>query len=61
MLSVFSGVAAVAASVGSLWYLKPRNGVVHPLVTKPFFDSSIVIVIVGVFAVGIALIIAGVY
>ena len=56
-----SGVVAVGASGAGLWYLMPRNGVVHPLVTKPFFDSSVVIVIMGVFAVGLALIISGIY
>lgn len=61
MLSIFSGVVAVGASGANLWYLKPRNGVVHPLVTKPFLDSLIVVAITGMFAFGVALIISGIY
>ena len=59
MLSALSGVVAVAGSVAGFWYFRPRNGVVHPLVTKPFMDSFIVIAFLGVFAVGIALVVNG--
>jgi hypothetical protein len=61
MLHITSGVAAVAASFGGMWYFKPRRGVVHPLVTKPFFGSTIVIIMMGVFAMGVAMIIDGFY
>ncbi len=60
MLSILSGAVAVGVSGAGLWYFKPRNGVVHPLVTKPFLDSLIVIVIISFFSVGVALIISGI-
>jgi hypothetical protein len=59
MLSIVSGVVAIGASGASLWYFKPRHGVVHPLVQKPFVETFLSIAIMGVFAVGIALILDG--
>jgi hypothetical protein len=61
MLSILSGLVAVGASGAGLWYFKPRGGAVHPLVVKPFFDSFIAIAIMSVFAVGVALILDGLY
>lgn len=61
MLSVLSGVVAVGASGAGLWYFKPRHGRVHPLVVMPFFDSFVAIGIMGLFALGIALILDGIY
>ena len=61
MLSILSGVVAVGASGAGLWYFRPRAGVVHPLVLKPFFDSFVAIAIMSVFAVGVALILDGMY
>jgi hypothetical protein len=61
MLSIVSGVVAIGASGASLWYFKPRDGVVHPLVLKPLFETFLAIAIMGVFAVGVALILDGIY
>ncbi len=59
MLSVMSGLVVSSAGGAALWYLKPRNGVVHPLVLKPFLDSLIPIGIVTALGFGVALIVAG--
>ncbi|MEJ2435975.1 MAG: hypothetical protein P8Y53_23600 [Pseudolabrys sp.] len=58
MLSVVSGAVLVAVSGTGLWYFMPRNGMVHPWVTKPVLDSLIVITIIGIAAVGLALIVS---
>ena len=60
MVSVISGLIIGGAGGAALWYLKPRNGVVHPLVVKPLLDSLIPIGIVTALGFGIALIVAGV-
>ena len=57
MLSIISGLIAVGASGAGLWFFMPRNGVVHPLARKPFFDSFITVVIMTVFVIGVALIV----
>ena len=59
MLSVISGLVVGGAGGTALWYLKPRNGVPHPLVVKPFLESLIPIAIVTALGFGIALIVAG--
>ncbi len=59
MFSVISGLVVSGAGGAALWYLKPRNAVVHPLVVKPFLDSLIPVGIVTAIAFGIALIVAG--
>ncbi len=59
MISVISGLVVSSAGGAALWYLKPRNGVVHPLVVKPLLDSLIPIGIVSALGFGIALIVAG--
>ena len=56
MLSIVSGLVAVGASGAGLWYFMPRNGVVHPLARRPFFDSFVTVVIMTVFVIGVALI-----
>ena len=61
MLSILSGAVAVGASAAGFWYLKPRNGIVHPLVTRSFFDSFSVIAIMSLFAIGVALILSGIF
>lgn len=48
------------AGVGALWYCKPRNGQVHPLVTKPLLDWLIPVLIITAFAIGGSLVISGV-
>jgi hypothetical protein len=59
MLSVFSGTVLVAAGGTTFWWFTPRNGAVHPMVLKPFFDSTLTIAVMGVLALGIALVISG--
>jgi hypothetical protein len=59
MLSVLSGAVLVAAGSTTLWVFKPRNGMVHPMVLRPFFDTTIAIAVVGVTALGIALLVSG--
>ncbi len=59
MLSVLSGVVLVGTGGTTLWWFAPRQGVVHPMVSRPFFDTSIAIAIMGVTAVGVAFIFDG--
>jgi hypothetical protein len=59
MLSIISGAALVGVGGTTFWWFAPRNGVVHPMVLKPFFDSSLTIAVMGVLAVGIALLVTG--
>ncbi len=59
MLSVISGLVVGGAGGTALWYLKPHNGVVNPLVMKPWLDFMIPIGIVTAVGFGIALIVAG--
>jgi len=59
MLSVLSGVALLGASGTTLWWFAPRKGVVHPMVLKPFFDSTLTIAVMGVTAIGIGLLFSG--
>jgi hypothetical protein len=51
-----SGLALMALGSGGFWYFLPRDGVVHPLVRKPFFDSFVTIAIMTIVFVGLALI-----
>lgn len=53
---ILSGVALMVLSSGGFWYFMPSNGVVHPLVKKPFFDSFVTIAIMTTMFVGLALI-----
>ncbi len=60
MLSIFSGLVVGGAGSAALWYLKPRNGIVNPLIEKPWLDFMIPVAIVTAIGFGIALIVAGV-
>jgi len=59
MLSIFSGAVLVASGATTLWWFAPRKGVVHPMVLRPLFDTSIAVAILGVTALGIAFLISG--
>ena len=59
MLSILSGAVLVGVGGTTFWWFTPRKGVVHPMVLKPFFDSSLTIAVMGVLAVGLALLISG--
>lgn len=61
MLSVISGLVVGGAGGATLWYLKPRNGVVNPLVERPWLDFLIPVGIVAALGFGAALIVSGVY
>jgi hypothetical protein len=56
MFNALSGLVMVGVGSGGFWYFMPKNGVVHPLAKKPFFDSMITIAIMTVLAIGVALI-----
>jgi hypothetical protein len=53
------GILFIVVSCGALWRLLPTEGKVHRLATMPFLESIIPICIVGGFAVGAALVFAG--
>lgn len=57
MLSVLSGLAG-AGGAGS-WYLKPRDGHVHPLAVAPVLDWLLPTLLVGALIFGTAPIVAG--
>jgi hypothetical protein len=59
MLSIISGTVLVATGGTTLWWFAPRQGVVHPMVLRPFFETSIAVAIMGVTALGIAFLISG--
>jgi hypothetical protein len=53
------GILFIVVSCGAFWRLLPTAGKVHRLATVPFLESIIPICIVGGFAVGAALVFAG--
>lgn len=59
MLYIVSGVVVVGAGVGSLWYMRPRNGTVNPLALKPVLEWLIPIGILTTLALGVGLIMGG--
>jgi len=54
-----AGLAFIIVSVAVFWRLLPTDGKVHRLALAPFLESIIPICIVGGFAIGVALIFAG--
>lgn len=60
MISMISGVVVAGAGGAGLWYFMPHHGKVNPLVNTALLDSLIPICIVTAFAIGCALIVAGV-
>jgi hypothetical protein len=54
------GIVFIIASGTALWRLLPTDGKRHRLATAPFLESIIPIGIVAGFAVGVALVLAGV-
>jgi len=59
MLSVLSGLVFAGAGGAGFWYLKPRNGVVHPLATAPVLDWLLPTLLVGAVVLGVGLIASG--
>jgi hypothetical protein len=60
MLYFVSGLVVAGSGAASLWYCRPHNGQLNPLVVKPVLDWLIPIAIVTALALGIALIVTGV-
>lgn len=60
MLSTLSGAVLLVAGFAGIWYFKPHNGVPHWHTKVPVLDSFIPIMIVGAFAIAVAIIVAGV-
>jgi hypothetical protein len=60
MLSILSGLVLLGSGFAGIWYFKPNNGVPHWHTKVPVLDSVIPIMIVGAFAVAVAIIVAGV-
>jgi len=56
---VIVGIVFIAASVGVLWRLLPTEGRLHRLATTSVLESIIPLAIVAAFAIGLALIFAG--
>jgi hypothetical protein len=61
MFSVIFGVALLAVTSASFWYLLPRNGQVHPLVNKFDGGSMITIAIMTLFTFGMVILFAGLF
>jgi hypothetical protein len=60
MISAIVGFVVFCAGASGLWYFMPRDGQPHPHTQVPVLDSVIPILIVGAFAVAVAMIVAGV-
>jgi len=58
MLGV-SGFLITGVSVWAFWYLLPKNGEVHPIVTKPFLDQLLPVSLVSGLAIGVTMFISG--
>jgi hypothetical protein len=51
----------IAVSIGSFWYLLPRNGQEHRLVRNTHVGSSITIVILSGFTFGVVLLMGALF
>jgi hypothetical protein len=60
MISFLSGLIAMGAGVGGVWYCRPRNGEVQRFVVAPVLDWPIPTAIIWALSLGIALIVFGV-
>jgi hypothetical protein len=59
MFLIICGAALIAISSASFWHLLPRDGRLHPLVNRFDGGSTITIVIMTLFTVGVVLLAAG--
>ena len=59
MLAVISGLVVGGAGGATLWYLKARDGVIHPLLKRKWLEAPIAIGIATSIAFGIALVVSG--
>jgi hypothetical protein len=60
MIAILLGLIVLAGAGAGFWVLQPREGVVHPLVVMPVLESLVPLGIVAGFALGAAMILAGV-
>jgi hypothetical protein len=49
------GLLITAASAGAFWYLLPRNGEVHWLVTARGFEQMLPLALISGFAIGVVM------
>jgi hypothetical protein len=49
------GLLMVAASAGAFWYLLPKNGDVHWLVTARGFEQMLPLALISGFAIGVVM------
>jgi hypothetical protein len=49
-----AGVLTIVIAAAAFWYFMPRNGKVHPWVTKPYPESTIPLAIMAGFTFGLA-------
>lgn len=49
------GLLIVAASAGAFWYLLPKNGEVHWLVTARGFEQMLPLALISGFAIGVVM------
>jgi len=59
MLSVLSGLVVAGAGGAGFWYLRPRNGQVHPLAVAPVLDWLLPTLLVGALVFGMGLVVSG--
>jgi hypothetical protein len=59
MLSVLSGLVVAGAGSAGFWYLKPRDGRVHPLAVAPVLEWLLPTLLVGALVLGVLLIVSG--
>lgn len=52
------GLLITGVSAGAFWYLLPKNGEVHPIVTMPFLDQLLPVSLVSGLAIGITMFIS---
>ena len=58
-MNILVGVILIAASLGSLWMVRARNGVVIPVMKSEFRQVATTLGILVVFFVGVGLLFAG--
>jgi len=60
MVSAIAGAIVAALGGVSLWYFMPTHGKPHPYAKMIFVQTLIPVCIVSAFAIGVALIVAGI-
>jgi hypothetical protein len=57
-LKALIGLAAIAASIVTIWIFLPRKGEEHPLTTRWYFSAFIVPLIIAAAVLGIAFVVS---